>query len=56
MNNRTPAQDPDKKANENRTEPAADPQRKTARYNPRLVFTDPDSFFSDLLMEQNEQH
>lgn len=25
------------------------------RLNPRLVFTDPESFFSDLLMEQNEQ-
>ena len=23
--------------------------------NPRLVFTDPDVFFADLLMEQNEQ-
>ena len=30
-------------------------QRKPARYNPRLVFADPDTFFDDLLMEQNEQ-
>ena len=25
------------------------------RLNPRLVFTDPNSFFRDLLMEQQEQ-
>lgn len=25
------------------------------RQNPRLVFTDPDDFFTDLLMEQEEQ-
>ena len=25
------------------------------RQNPRLVFTDPDRFFKDLLMEQQEQ-
>lgn len=25
------------------------------RLNPRYVFNDPDSFFSDLLMEQHEQ-
>ncbi len=25
------------------------------RHNPRLVFNDPDKFFFDLLMEQNEQ-
>ena len=24
--------------------------------DPRLVYTDPDSFFHDLLMEQQEQH
>ena len=26
-----------------------------AKRNPRLVFVDPDSFFRDLLMEQEEQ-
>ncbi|MBR5180812.1 MAG: hypothetical protein IKW88_01000 [Clostridiales bacterium] len=27
----------------------------TQRVNPRLVFSDPDAFFLDLLLEQNEQ-
>lgn len=26
------------------------------RHNPRLVFADPDDFFHDLLMEQQENH
>ena len=30
-------------------------QQAPRRYNPRLVFADPDEFFSDLLMEQEEQ-
>ncbi len=35
-----------------------DPQRldtQEPRRNPRLVFSDPDRFFRDLLMEQQEQ-
>ena len=34
-------------------EPAERPERP--RINPRLVFTNPDLFFADLLMEQSEQ-
>ena len=30
-------------------------QEQTRQLNPRLVFNDPDAFFADLLMEQNEQ-
>ena len=41
-------------------EPAADEQQEEAKeqrrqMNPRLVFNDPDAFFSDLLLEQQEQ-
>ncbi len=40
---------------EHRTDPQHnDPQPKT-RQNPRLVFVDPDRFFRDLLLEQQEQ-
>ena len=34
--------------------PARQPEQ-IRRHNPRLVFNDPDKFFFDLLMEQNEQ-
>ena len=30
-------------------------EKQRPRRNPRLVFTDPDRFFNDLLMEQQEQ-
>lgn len=36
-------------------QPAQEKKEPRQRLNPRLVFTDPDSFFSDLLMEQQEQ-
>lgn len=36
-------------------QPAPEKMEPRQRLNPRLVFTDPDSFFSDLLMEQQEQ-
>lgn len=50
-----PAEEPDRKQNK-QTEAAADPRKAPMpRLNPRLVFTDPDAFFSDLLMEQQEQ-
>lgn len=29
--------------------------QKKPQHNPRLVFNDPESFFNDLLMEQQEQ-
>ena len=32
-----------------------DQKEQPMRLNPRLVFTDPDAFFTDLLLEQNEQ-
>ena len=31
-------------------------QGKKVKLNPRIVFNEPDSFFKDLLMEQQEQH
>lgn len=30
-------------------------QEQQSRLNPRLVFNDPDAFFRDLVMEQQEQ-
>lgn len=44
-------QEPEQSAAEQRPEGNLGQQR---RYNPRLVFADPDSFFIDLLMEQEE--
>jgi hypothetical protein len=53
INSSTPAADPVEQIREQNQEPAAEPKRKPLRYNPRLVFADPDLFF--LLLEQNEQ-
>jgi hypothetical protein len=52
---KAPAKEPDNQKNKPK-ESAAEPKKAPApRLNPRLVFTDPDAFFSDLLMEQQEQ-
>lgn len=37
-------------------ESSKEPRREPLRHNPRLVFADPDDFFHDLLMEQQENH
>ncbi len=44
--------------NEQRAKPSAAADQKELprlRQNPRLVYNDPDTFFHDLLMEQQEQ-
>lgn len=43
------------KPNQDEEQQAEDPRAVQARRNARLVFTDPDEFFSDLLMEQQEK-
>ena len=43
------------KPNQDEEQQAEDARTVQARRNARLVFTDPDQFFSDLLMEQLEQ-
>jgi len=52
-----PAGQPNRQQNSTEQERSTDTQREPnrKRLNPRLVFADPDSFFSDLLMEQQEQ-
>lgn len=37
-------------------ESSKEPRREPMRHNPRIVFADPDDFFHDLLMEQQENH
>ena len=41
---------------ENRRDHERQEDRQAPRRNPRLVFSDPDRFFRDLLMEQQEQN
>lgn len=36
-------------------DPKREDPKQTPRRNPRLVYGDPDKFFRDLLMEQQEQ-
>ena len=57
MNIERPAARPTRQQNSREQEQTPDTQREQyrKRLNPRLVFADPDSFFSDLLMEQQEQ-
>lgn len=50
-----PAAEQDNNSHSSGTLPAEEQRPKPARYNPRLVFVNPDDFFIDLLMEQNEQ-
>ena len=41
--------------NDETNQQSREQQEQRMRLNPRLVFTDPDEFFTDLLLEQNEQ-
>lgn len=47
---------PEEKQNPDKAPDNDSRQRKRVKLNPRIVFNDPDSFFKDLLMEQQEQH
>lgn len=51
-NERTNTQRPDDHRCE---DPRRPDRRERPRQNPRLVYNDPDRFFRDLLMEQQEQ-
>lgn len=54
-----PGNRPELSSRQEQEQPAAEQRQERnlgqqRRYNPRLVFVDPDSFFIDLLMEQEE--
>jgi hypothetical protein len=54
--NRTLDSNPENDSHNNQTDQIAEPPSAPAQRNPRwFLLSDPDTFFNDLLMEQDEQ-